>query len=247
MSKLPNAPLVEVIFELRWKVTDPEELAKCQYLHGDLYALVKEDFKFREALIAPDVPMELYVNVPSHRFRFAQNDYPLIQVGPGLLTLNTIDSKYVWDEFESNIIKALHNFLMVYQFDLKQEITLTLQFFDFFEFDFVSSDVYNFLLNNLNVSVQQNFYTSKDFPNNLNLGFYYTTDLGSLSITITRGKDINKKDGIVMQTSIISKSTAPDIKLIQDWLGKSHEFCSQLFQTMTKGPLYQSFNISKKQ
>ncbi len=42
MSKLPNAPLVEVIFELRWKVDKNDELVKCQYLHGDLFAKVKE-------------------------------------------------------------------------------------------------------------------------------------------------------------------------------------------------------------
>ncbi|MBV6460184.1 MAG: hypothetical protein HJHJAOHD_00286 [Flavobacteriales bacterium] len=100
MSKLPNAPLVEVIFELRWKVTDKEELTKCQYLHGDLYASIKDIYNFREALVAPEVPMELYLNIPAHRFRVAQNNYPLVQVGPGLLTLNTIDSKYNWEEFE---------------------------------------------------------------------------------------------------------------------------------------------------
>jgi uncharacterized protein (TIGR04255 family) len=241
MSKLPNAPLVEVIFELRWKVTDKNELAKCQYLHGDLFALIKDDFKYREALIAPEVPMELYLNVPAHRFRVAQNDYPLVQVGPGLLTLNTIDSKYVWEDFEKQIIKAIHNFFKIYEFDSKQEVSLTLQYFDFFHFNFDTHDIYKFLAKNLNITVEQSFFNNSSNPNNLNLGFHYNTDLGSLSIGIARGKNNMGNDGIIMQTSILSKSIIPDVESIQDWLGKAQDFCSNLFKKMTKGELYNSF------
>jgi len=46
MSKLPNAPLIEVIFEPRWKVTDKEKLSKCQYLHGDLLSSIKDVYTY---------------------------------------------------------------------------------------------------------------------------------------------------------------------------------------------------------
>jgi uncharacterized protein (TIGR04255 family) len=245
VSKLLNAPLLEVIFELRWKVTSKEDLAKCQYLHGDLFAVIKEDFKYREALVAPEVPMELYQNFPAHRFRVAQNDYPLVQVGPGLLTLNTIDPKYIWEDFELLIQKTIQNFLKVYKFELKDEITLALQYLDFFEFNFETNDVYAFLSNNLNTSVKQDFYNNQSHPDNLNLVFQYNTNLGSLTISIARGRNIQKKDGIVIRTAVYSKSLVPNIKLIHDWLSKSHEFCSQLFKDMTKGELYKSFSIKK--
>jgi uncharacterized protein (TIGR04255 family) len=246
MSKLPNAPLVEVIFELRWKVTDKEELTKCQYLHGDLYASLKDHYKFREALIAPEVPIELYLNAPAHRFRVAQNDYPLVQVGPGLITLNTVDSKYIWEDYEEQIKNVIKIFLEVYQFNSQQEISLSLQYFDFFKFNFESNNVFDFISNNLNITVKQNFFDNSNNPNNINLGFHYNTDLGSLSISVIRGIDIAKSDGIIMQTNIKSKLIKPDLNLVNDWLGKSHEFCSTLFKDMTKGTLYESFCSTKK-
>ena len=245
MSKLPNAPLIEVIFELRWNVSDKQELGKCQYLHGDLFALIKSDFNYREALIAPEVPMELYQNVPAHRFRFAQNEYPLVQVGPGLLTLNTTDSKYIWNDFKSQIDNVISKFLEVYQFDEKQKISLILQYFDFFEFDFESANVHEFLKNKLKISVEQEFYANISKPNNLNLSFHYKTEFGQLTITIFRGQN-NAKDGIVMQTNITSDPIQPDLNVISIWLNNSQKFCSQLFKDMTKGTLYESFNVAKK-
>ncbi|MDZ4758427.1 MAG: TIGR04255 family protein, partial [Bacteroidota bacterium] len=153
MSKLPNAPLVEVIFELRWKVDKNDELVKCQYLHGDLFAKVKETYTYREALIASDMPLEFCRNLPTHRFRVAKDEYPLIQIGPGVMTVNTIDSKYIWEDYETQIINTTKNLIDdVYKFRPEQNITLILQYFDILEFSFSEEDVYSFLSDNLNIS-----------------------------------------------------------------------------------------------
>jgi len=69
MSKLPNAPLLEVIFELRWKITNKNDLAKYQYLHGDLYSILKNSYHFRESLAPVEIPVEVLINKPIHRFR----------------------------------------------------------------------------------------------------------------------------------------------------------------------------------
>ena len=41
MSKLPKAPLVEVVFELKWDIKIKSDLDDFQYLYGDLYANLK--------------------------------------------------------------------------------------------------------------------------------------------------------------------------------------------------------------
>jgi len=99
MSKLPNAPLIEVIFELRWEIKQKSDLTKYQYLIGDLYSSIKGDFPIRESLAPPEIPTEILINNPAHRFRSDKNQYPLVQVGPGLLTLNTTDENYFWNDF----------------------------------------------------------------------------------------------------------------------------------------------------
>jgi uncharacterized protein (TIGR04255 family) len=51
MSKLPNAPLIEVVIELRWQITQKNELTEIQYLYGDLYNELKDKFPHRESII----------------------------------------------------------------------------------------------------------------------------------------------------------------------------------------------------
>ena len=65
--------------------------------------------------------MELYLNVPARRFRVAPNAFPLVQVGPGLIKLNTVDSEYDCESFEERAINVTQNFLEVYHFKDEQQ------------------------------------------------------------------------------------------------------------------------------
>jgi uncharacterized protein (TIGR04255 family) len=52
------------------------------------------------------VPSELLAYIVHHRFRAEAEGWPLIQVGPGILTVNDTTG-YVWTDFESRISRAL--------------------------------------------------------------------------------------------------------------------------------------------
>jgi uncharacterized protein (TIGR04255 family) len=241
MEKLPNAPLLEIIFELRWKVDSKAELSKCQYLHGDLYALLKEDYPYRESLISPEVPIELYISVPAHRFRTSQEKYPLVQVGPGLITVNTTGDEYYWNDFEKKINSVLNRFSQVYKFESEQKVSLALQYFDFLLFDFSKDNVHEYLTNNLNVNINQNFHKSETSPTGFNFGFQYQTKIGVLSVLMNRGKNLKKEDGIIIQTSILNSELHGETKIINSWLEEAHSFCSNLFKNMMKPSMYESF------
>ncbi|KAB2881497.1 TIGR04255 family protein [bacterium] len=245
MSKLPNAPLIEVVFELRWKISDKKDLERYQYLHGDLFALVKGNYKYREALFPAEVPIEVYANNPAYRFRVEKDSYPLIQVGPGVITVNTIDEKYNWDEYESRVMDVISKFMQVHPLDLDQTVTLTLQYFDFLQFDFKKNEVFQFLKDNLNISIQQDFYKNVLHSTNLNVGLSYETSNGALTLSFNRGNNKDGQDGIVIRTSLVGKPIKPEKNQIKKWLAESHEFCSQLFKDMTKGGLYESFKLKK--
>ena len=75
------------------------DLSKVQYLYGDLYSELKQKYPHRESIVPTEIPLDILINQPVHRFRSAPNDYPLFQVGPGIITLNTTDSKYYWNTF----------------------------------------------------------------------------------------------------------------------------------------------------
>ena len=103
MSKLPNAPLVEVVFELRWDINSKSDLVDFQYLHGDLYSSIKDSFPIRENLVPPDIPFEALKAIPVFRFRKSNNSYPLIQIGPGVISFNTVDEFYEWENFRDEV------------------------------------------------------------------------------------------------------------------------------------------------
>ena len=243
MSRLPKAPLIEVIFEIRWAIdiNNKEAAQEVQYLHGDLFPLIKAKYPYREAA-NPQMPLELMqIHSPTHRFREAANGYPLVQIGPGIVTVNTVDSKYFWDDYEARILEVLEKLKGVYSFNQHHHVQLALTYIDLLKFDFERGDMLKFLEEYLNISIKQGFYKNQVAAGNVLLVLNYPTENGSLNITIGRGKDNTGFDGITINTNLVSGNIKPEIPLIKDWLSKSHEVCSGLFKEMTKGKLYESF------
>lgn len=241
MSKLPNAPLLEVIFELRWEVTNKADLSKYQYLHGDLYSILKDTYPFRESLVPPEIPSDVLINKPVHRFRTAPRDYPLFQIGPGLITLNTVDKRYEWNEYFEWCKNLIDAFFNVYPLDKAEKFTPSLIYFDFLKLDITKGDILTYINKHFNINVSQNFFNTKNFPKIFNWGLGYDTELGELSVKINVGKNGKQEEGLIIQTQLRGLKFDPESEHILNWLDNSHKFCSNLFKEMTKGALYESF------
>lgn len=180
------------------------------------------------------------IGEPTHRFRTEPNGYPLVQIGPGVLTVNTIDSKYSWKEYEAWIIDAFKRLTEIYTLKESQNVRLTLQYIDLIKFDFEKEDVLNFLKEKMNISVNQSFYTESN-AKNVVLGLNFENSLGILNVSIVRGKNIKGEDGITIQTNLTSGVIKPEINFVGEWLAKAHELTSGLFKEMTKGKLQEMF------
>jgi uncharacterized protein (TIGR04255 family) len=240
MSKLPNTPLLEVIFELRWQIKQKSDLIKYQYLIGDLYSSIKDTYPVRESLVPPEVPTDILINNPVHRFRKGINQYPLVQIGPGVLTLNTTDEHYYWDEFYQLSKELNESFFSIFP---KEDETFksNLLYLDFFRFDFKNENVEDFINEFFNIKIKQEFLQEKGNPFHLDTGFYYKTNLGDLSVTLKKGKNGKNEEGIVMQTTLFGQESIGDVENVLIWLNKAHDFTSNLFKEITKGKLYTSF------
>lgn len=85
---LKNKPLVEAILEVKWALTSPTPGVQIdphyKILLGRLYDKVCEQYPEHEQLPTATVPDEIVGHTVQHRFRYAPNDWPLIQVGPGI-------------------------------------------------------------------------------------------------------------------------------------------------------------------
>ncbi len=240
MSKLPKAPLIEVIFEIRWQIKQKSDITNYEYLIGDLYSLVKSDYPHRESLLPPGMPSDIILNNPAHRFRKEKDGYPLIQIGPGVITLNTNDEYYFWNEYYDLAKNLLTNLFETNALD-NYSFNTNLLYLDFFEFDFSKSDVNDFVNDMFNINVTQGFLEESDLPFNLDIGFFYGIPLGNLAVTLKKGA-AKGKEGIVMQTSLYGNTFFNETKNILSWLTEAHEFSSNLFKKITAGKLYESFH-----
>ena len=240
MKRLPNAPLIEVLIELRWKIRNKEDLTRVQFLYGDIYAELKDKYPYRENIVPVDIPIELTINQPAYRFRVEKDKYPLYQVGPGVFTVNTIHELYDWETFYAQCKELIEKFLDVYSFQTDELIKPTILYLDFFPLDFNKQDVNEYVNKRFNVNIEQSFITNPGLPTSINLAFSYRTEPGNLLVFFQKGKN-KKQDGILLQTKITGNGVKSEKELIMEWLDKAHKTCSNSFKRLTEGELYESF------
>lgn len=242
MSKLPNAPLIEVIFELTWPINNEEEQEKFQFLLGDIYSKLKDDYPNRLRLVQlpnVEIPLEFLANKPL--YRFSRNEtYPLYQIGPGLLSVNTVDSHYFWGDFEKEVMRITEVFKKSYNFRNKTLLNIGLKYIDFYGFDF-KNDAFGFLRDNLHLDIHHEIRPSKNSnPVFFTFATGYNNEIGLFNIIINRG-EYNKKEGFIIETNVTTKIESSNFDALQVWLVQAHSFLSEKFKNMTEGEMYNSF------
>jgi len=241
MSKLPNAPLVEVIVELRWNITK-EDLVNVQYLFGDIYTELKLEFPHRESITPVEIPIELLINQPMYRYSPGENQYPLYQVGPGIVTINTIAELYEWPDYARQVKRVTEKLFKLYPFKKGQKINPSILYLDFFAFAFENSNVMDFLNEMFNITYNQNFLNISSYPSEINFGFsYHVENVGEVKVNFQKAKNHLQQEGILVQSRVTGKNIIANNDAISHWLDIAHELCSDLFKKMTAGALYDSF------
>lgn len=240
MSRLPNAPLLEVIFELRWLMNTQTQWDRYPYLHGDLYNVLRKNYPKRELLAPAETPAELLVNRPVYRFR-SEHGYPLFQLGPGLLTVNTIDEEYDWNTYSAQISQILEKLFKTAEFAEGEKVKPTLSYFDFFKVDWEKEDILEYVNENFILSKFQALPETKRKPNKFKYGIGYPIESGSLTIEINTAVNNKKEKGLILQTKIDGTNIPPERSLITEWLDNAHRYTSRLFKQITSGNLYKNF------
>lgn len=114
MSKRKKAPLVEVIFEIRWGISrdsepgvielsfDEEEIS---LFAGQFRSIAKEQFPFYRK-VNEGLPHEIPHRV-KHQFWTSENQWPCLQIGLGIMTANLTYDNYGWDLFKETCMQGL--------------------------------------------------------------------------------------------------------------------------------------------
>lgn len=252
--ELKNKPLVEAIFELRWnlKETSPGIKIDSHYklLIGRLYDKFQKEYKFHEQLLAAAIPDEMAGYMVQHRFRKDKDKWPLIQLGPGIITFNETEG-YEWEDFKNQIINVLDNLFELYpdaQENLKVN-SLLLRYIDAIDFDFKKDDIFSFLKDKMkiNITLYQKLFEKTGIDRtceNIDLRFSFPSEnpKGIMHLRFARGKK-EGTDALIWETAVRSNAEdAPRVKKnIVKWLAVSHNLTNDWFFKIIEGELLRRF------
>lgn len=160
---LQKPPLVEALLEVKWKLqsaqpgVEPDPHYK--FLLGRLFERLQNQYPEHEPLPASMFPEPLLVGTIQHRFRSAKGEWPLVQVGPGILTINETE-KYSWSDFQMNAQNVFSKLFEAHPKSAELKITsLVLRYINAIEFDYAEKNIIKFLTEQLRTSIS--------FPSNL--------------------------------------------------------------------------------
>lgn len=250
---LKNKPLVEAIYELRWKL---DEIQKGVFLDphyqlsvGQIYNSLKSEYQHHQLLPNAQMPLEFAGHVVQHQFRVSENNWPLIQLGPGIITVNDT-AKYLWEDFYDRIksaIDALYSSYESSKHELKP-ISLLLRYIDAIEFDFEKDNVFDFLKDYLKTTIKFDAnlfeYTKvKDIPQFFDLRFAFESTIpeGMIQLRFARGKK-DDNNALIMETNVqyIDEENLTR-EVVDKWTDEAHNLTHKWFFKMIEGELRKRF------
>ena len=249
--ELKNKPLVEAIFELQWRLQEQADNVfidpHYSILLGSFYQEVKSDYPHLEKLVSATIPDEITPYTVKYRFRKEKNQWPLIQIGPGVISLNET-SGYIWSDFNDRIHKSVEALFKTYpREDLKIK-NLQLRYIDAIDFDYTKDDIFKFMKDNLKIELilNESLFTENkvaNLPDHYDLGLSFKSEIpeGLVSIRFSRGK-VKSRDSILWETIVNSQFKSLSNKdEIFDWVEKAHDLTHKWFFKTIEGELYRRF------
>ena len=262
---LARQPLLEAWLEIRWQLEPPEPAPlrrdpNYPFALGSMYDLVKTRFPFREELEASRAPLEVLPNVVRHRFRPAENEWPVLQLGPGVATVNLV-RPYSWKQLRESAEFLRSNLLAAYGNSLPPLDFCALRYRNAAPFEFTQSNVIDFVRSSLNSQIQlpahvPGFAASTENPTSLLLVTTYdlAQPKGTGRIQLGTGKGrtpdapppSERADELVLWDIEITSGgvDVPDISdpvCFSQWLDDAHAVIHEWFFSLIDGAFLKEY------
>lgn len=254
VRELKNKPLVEAILEIRWKLQGaspgPQTDPHYKLLLGRLFDRIIKSYPEHEQLPTANIPDELVGHVVQHRFRVQDNSWPLIQVGPGVFTVNST-ADYMWTDFRPRVLSAVTKLYDSHPKLGDFKITnLKLRYIDAVDYDYEVDNAFEFLRDKLklNISLPKTLFKDTSVENRptgliWQSSFKCKMPRGLISIRFATGQK-NNAPALVWETTV--ESAGDDLphmpNAFEGWLDAAHEITDDWFFKMIEGELERRFS-----
>ena len=248
-------PLIEAIFKVHWELEKDKQTGRQRdpsypMMYGRLYERLKKDFPHIEDLPSVQVHPEASPYIVRHRIRKDKTGYPLMQIGPGVATVNYAES-YSWSSFRGYIIRLIETISDLFPTTamplnfMKCEI----RFLNGIRIDAPNQNPLAFLSDHLHMKVEVDpelflMNQMSDQPNafNLIIGYPSVKPHGDLGLSAHLGQ-MDGQPAYLFQTQVISGGewVPSERQGFETWLDEAHGAVVNCFVSLCKGPLMDKF------
>lgn len=240
-TKLKNAPLKEVILEVTWEENIDEFGNKLdkgfELAQGSFFEKIKSSFPIHKKLT--NINQVQNYGDPIHQYWTEETEWPVIQHGQGILTINQVEEKYTWKDFKHLILNVIGKLTESYSSTLNFN-TITLEYLDAFDLD-KETNIFNFIEDKLQTSVNTKYKLPGQLSN-IKINRRYIQDNGSfLNINISDAvNNLDENNAIIMLTTATQEIINKD--LFEEELESLHDLCSNVFKTILDKEFYGNLN-----
>lgn len=246
---LPNKPLVEAIVEIKWHVDQEKGDPNHSIFVGRLYNILTSKYPYHESLPTSMVPEIMAGNIVQQRFRIEKDGWPLVQVGPGIVTLNET-VKYTWPDFSKRAKELVRSVFKTYpKADELKINSLLLRYIDSVGVADVSGSILDYLKDKLkiNIHIPEQLLRNRSIekkPKAFNFLVAYPTKRPKGTIALRLGT--GTREGVralVWDTAVQSvNEEIPSLPgCFSTWLNEAHSITDDWFFKLIEGELEKEF------
>ena len=215
-----------------------------------MYDRLNKEYIFHEQLPTAAIPDEIAGYIVQHRFRKGKDEWPLVQIGPGIVTLNDTEG-YVWEDFVKRITQVLNALFEAYP-DAENSLkinSLLLRYIDAVPFDFTNNLIFDFLKEQMKTSISlypklfEGTEVSK-LPSGFDLRFSFCTakPVGTIHLRFVKGKK-GASDALIWETMVqsVEKDVPKAKETIITWVNEAHTLTDDWFFKIIEGELQRRF------
>jgi uncharacterized protein (TIGR04255 family) len=250
---LRNKPLVEALFEIRWQIDSDANKGRfvSGILFGRYYDRVRHLYPKLEELPVAMIPEEMTPYTVRHRFRTGENQWPITQLGPGVLTINETD-KYEWRTFRPRVEESLRALFESFPTEISplKPTQVEIRYINMIPYDISNGNITGFLKEKLHIDIRLDeklFDGPHDVAAENDLNFSISLSLkeprGIGTLVFASGESDNRT-GILWQLII---RTHPDFvpnsaEGIISWVNDAHGVVDDWFFKLARGELMKTFD-----
>jgi uncharacterized protein (TIGR04255 family) len=249
---LGNKPLVEAIFEVRWELKTQSNGLPNDPLYdvmvGDVRRAVQEIFPnhVRLQTVVPGIAIPYQVQ---HQFRAGPEGWPVMQLGPGVLTVNET-AGYLSGNFIPLCVQAMNVALKFWANNSDEAVLVNQVSLRYIDADVTGPSIFDFL-NKLGLSVRfeprlfaaSKSITAEPTSMQINTTFAIPELDASCALIFTKAKKEGSEDALIWETHVAASGTQCEVfsKSPTDWLEAAHDVAHDVFFAMIKGELEEKY------